>query len=830
LRRILPVAFDTSATDRFTSMHATGLDFNTLLLVYVVARMIQAGGLVYVYSINRCYAPARLWALGSSLIAAGTLLIGLRGTIPLPVSVLSGNAMLFTGMLVFAMGVMQIGDGRPRWRLGWAIVATGYAGMSWFLLVEPSIVIRTVIFTAVMGSLGGWAGVSVWRGASGRFAGMRRFLGALLLLEPTFILLRLYGISATGTSETLASNGFQSAFIFGLMVVAALVTLALAFITNLMDNDRRERAETVLHDEIARSARLASVLDTALQNMSQGLAIFGPDGRLITCNDQYMALYNLAASDARPGMELVDIARLRVGNGIYNGPDPEAYIEERRQIARRMLGEPTDTRAELNDGRTIRVASRPLPGGGWVMTNEDVSEQKRREDEVAFLASHDILTGLANRSRFQALVAEAVEGIAIHNRRFNILMLDLDRFKSVNDTMGHAAGDALLKEVACRLKGAVRANDVVARLGGDEFAIIQTAPRAEYGAASDADYREGAQALAERILEAFDEPVDLGTGAVFAGTSIGVAFAPEHGTDGYELLKKADFALYAAKSAGRNTYRLFEPQMMAAAHAQTLLEAELRLALAREEFELHYQPIFDMGTGRPAIVEALVRWRHPHRGLLAPDAFLRAAEDSGLIIPLGDWIMHRACHDAMAWPAELRVAVNLSTVQFRKSNLVDVVLFALADSGLPPERLEVEVTESVLLGSDPEYLDTLQQLKNLGVAIALDDFGTGHSSLGYLNKFQFDRIKIDRSFVGSIVDNPNSMAIVSAVGGLVRQLDMAATAEGVETEEQFAILRAAGVTYAQGYLFGRPGPVATLRFDGYAPGDGAAATIERGVA
>ncbi len=812
-------------------MLAATFDFKTLLLVYVAIHIIQAGGLIFVYSINRRYPPARLWALGSTLIAAGALLVALRGAIPFYLTVLAGNALLMVGVNVFSMGVIEIRGHRAPWRFGWATVAAGCAGYVWYGLLAPSIVARTLVFTAVLVALIGLSGLSVLRGARGAHAGVRLLLATALLAEATLLLVRVYGMWALGSDDTLASNGYQAVFVLGLICTAVMVMLGLTFVTTLMVSDRRERAEAVLRDEIERSARLASVLDTALQNMNQGLAMFGPDSRLITCNDKFMGLYGLSKLDAVPGMELVDIARLRVGNGIYNGPSPEDYIEERRRIAAAMLREPTDRSALLNDGRTIRVASRPLTSGGWVMTNEDVTEQKRREDEIAYLASHDILTGLANRSRFQALVAEAVAGIAVDNRRFNILMLDLDRFKHVNDSMGHAAGDALLREVARRLKDAVRACDVVARLGGDEFAILQTAPRAENGAAFDQDYRDGAETLAERILLAFNEPVDLGSGAVFAGTSIGVALAPDHGVDGYELMKKADFALYAAKSAGRNTYRLFDPKMMEAAHAQTALEDELRLALARQEFELYYQPIIDMRSGRPVIVEALVRWRHPRRGLLAPDAFLRVAEDSGLIIPLGDWILHRACQDAVAWPGELRVAVNLSTVQFRKSSLVDVVLFALADSGLPPDRLEVEVTESVLLGADPDYLDTLRQLKNLGVAIALDDFGTGHSSLGYLNKFPFDRIKIDRSFVGSIVDNPNSMAIVSAVSGLVRQLEMAATAEGVETEEQFAILRAAGVTYGQGYLFGRPCPVAALRFDGYAPErDGGEATIERGVA
>jgi diguanylate cyclase (GGDEF)-like protein len=802
-------------------MLAATFDFKTLLLVYVAIHFIQAGGLVFVYHINRRYAPARLWAIGSSLIAAGALLVALRGTASDTLSILVGNGLLMIGVNVFYMGVIQIRDGTAPWRFGWSMVATGLAGYLWFTLVAPSVAARTVIFTIVLVSLICLAGVNVWRGGTGdgsQHAGVRRFLAISLLADAALLIIRVYGMWAIGSADTLASNGYQAVFVLGLICTAVMVMLGLTFITTLMVSDRRERAEATLHDEIARSAQLAGVLDTALQNMSQGLAMFGPDGRLITCNEKFTAVYRLSPASVIPGMQLHEIAEQCVRQGVFSGSDPDAYVEKRKRIAAKMMRDPTDRLAELNNGRTIRVISRPLPSGGWVMTSEDVTEQKRREDEITYLARHDILTGLANRSRFHARVAE----VAAQHPRFNVLMLDLDRFKSVNDTMGHAAGDALLKEVARRLKAAVREVDDVARLGGDEFAIIQTAPRAGDDCAAE-EYRSGAEVLADRILGAFSEPIDVGCGAVFAGISIGVALAPEHGSDGYELLKKADLALYAAKSAGRGSFRLFDPEMAAAANAQIALEAELRLALAREEFELHYQPIIEVGSGRPAIVEALVRWRHPARGLLAPGEFIRVAEETGLIVPLGEWILHRACQDAMAWPADLQVAVNLSTVQFRKSNLVDVVLFALADAGLPPERLELEVTESVLLGADPDYLATLRQLRNVGVTIALDDFGTGHSSLGYLNTFRFDRIKIDRSFVASIVDDPSSMAIVGAVCGLVRQLDMAATAEGVETEEQFAILRAAGVTFAQGFLFGRPVPAAALEFMAFAPGQDAAA-------
>lgn len=798
-------------------MLAATFDFKTLMLVYVAVHFIQAGGLVFVYRINRRYPPARLWALGSSVIALGALMIALRGAISETASVVGANSALMVGAHIFYMGVIQIRDGTAPWRLGWCVVAGAVLGHLWFTLVDPSVMIRTLIFTAGLVALIVPAAVSVWLGAQGRHAGVRRFLAFLLMTDAALLVLRVYAMWALGTVDTFASNGYQTVFVLGVICTAVLVTLGLTFVTTLMISDRREQAEATLHEEIARSAGLAGVLDTALQNMSQGLAMFGPDGRLITCNEKFTAVYQLSAGDVIPGMQLHDIARLCVRQGVFSGSDPEAYVEKRKRIAAKMMRDPTDKLAELNNGRTIRVISRPLPSGGWVMTSEDVTEQKRREDEITYLARHDILTGLANRSRFNAVIAEAIGA----RERFNVLLLDLDRFKSVNDAMGHAAGDILLKEVARRLRQSVRSSDVVARIGGDEFAIMQTAPRPGAVCAAE-EYRAGAVLLADRILAAFSEPVDVGAGVVFAGVSIGAALSPDHGGDGNELLKKADYALYAAKTAGRGTYRLFEPAMMEAANAQAALETELRLALARGEFELHYQKIVAVDSGRPVAVEALVRWRHPARGLLMPAEFIRVAEDTGLIIPLGEWVLHRACHDAVAWPQELRVAVNLSTVQFRKTNLVDVALFALADSGLPAQRLQLEVTESVLLGADPDYLATLRQLRNAGIAVALDDFGTGHSSLGYLNTFRFDCIKIDRSFVARVVDDDSTMAIVGAVCGLVRQLDMSATAEGVETEAQLAMVRAAGVAFAQGHLFGRPVPAAALVFETAAAGDGTA--------
>jgi predicted signal transduction protein with EAL and GGDEF domain len=352
----------------------------------------------------------------------------------------------------------------------------------------------------------------------------------------------------------------------------------------------------------------------------------------------------------------------------------------------------------------------------------------------------------------------------------------------------------------------------LARLGGDEFAIIQSAPR-ETGLTP----RERAVVLANRILDALTAPFDLDGHSVVIGTSIGIALAPDDGSDPDDLIKRADLALYATKSKGRNGYNFFDRQMTVVADERQQLEADFRQGLIRGEFELNYQPIVDVATGGVCCVETLVRWRHPTHGLLMPNHFIPIAEDTGLVVPLGEWVLHQACADAMRWPDHVKVAVNLSAVQFRNGNLLDAILSALVDSGLPASRLELEVTESVLLEKEADYIMVLHQAKNIGASVALDDFGTGYSSLTYLKMFPFDKIKIDRSFIKDIAERPDCAAIVSSVVGLGRSLDIVTTAEGVETDLQFEIVRAAGVTQAQGYLFGAAVPQSDLDFGTTAP-------------
>jgi diguanylate cyclase (GGDEF)-like protein len=423
---------------------------------------------------------------------------------------------------------------------------------------------------------------------------------------------------------------------------------------------------------------------------------------------------------------------------------------------------------------------------------------------VLELAQTDILTGLPNRAFFLGRLDALNRRSRDERASFAILMLDLDRFKNVNDSLGHGAGDVLLRQVAERLKSALRATDVLARLGGDEFAVIQRGCQ---------DERGGATELAARIAKLLAEPFFLPGHRVEIGTSVGIAIAPDHGSDQEQLLKKADLALYRSKSAGRNCFTVYDEAMSAELEARNTLEGDLRDAIARCQLEVHYQPFVEAGSGARRGFEALVRWRHPTRGLIGPDQFIPLAEESGLIVPLGEFVLRRACTDAAAWPADLAVAVNLSPIQFKEADLFKMISAALADSGLPPARLEIEITESVLLERGVENLAFMERLKSVGIELALDDFGTGYSSLSYLTAFPFDKIKIDKSFIRNLTHQPRSAAIISSIVTLARGLDMSVTAEGVETEEEFERLKALGVNYAQGYLFGRPQPIDHIAFD-----------------
>jgi diguanylate cyclase (GGDEF)-like protein/PAS domain S-box-containing protein len=722
------------------------------------------------------------------------------------------------------------------------------------------------------------------------------------------------------THEAFSDNvAKQAAYVLVASVLTLLILVVVGF--SVWGRMKLENTSAALQTQNLR-------FDAALNNMSHGLVMFDAQTRLVVCNERYLQIYGLPPEIVKPGCTLRELLEYRRAMGTF-AQDPERYVAS--LMADIAEGKSTTVAVELPDGRVTAVLNRPMTGGGWVALHEDITEQRRAQEElartknfldtvienvpvtivvkdardfryilinragekffgrpaeeiigrtaydllpkasadsvaardyellrvgsqdfyqepplhkpkdelqlistrrrvirgpngepqylmgvvedlteqkraearIAHLARHDSLTDLPNRMLLMAKIEEAMARLRQRGERFCVFLLDLDQFKSVNDSLGHSLGDVLLKTVAERLRSVVHDTDVVARLGGDEFAILQ---------AVEGDPHEAAVALAERLLKVITAPYELGGQLAVIGTSIGIALAPDHGEDGDQLLIRADLALYRAKSEGRNGYRFFEAAMEAEVRARRAMENDLRAAVERGEFELHYQTVVDIASQEPCAAEALVRWRHPQRGLVSPGQFISLAEETGLIVPLGEWILRQACRDAANWPAHLKVAVNLSAAQFRKGDLSEIVARTLAETGLAAERLGLEITETVLLQKDAGNLAILHQLRNLGVSVVLDDFGTGYSSLSYLKTFPFDKIKIDRSFVEELASRADCAAIVGAVISLGRSLDIDTVAEGVETAEQVALLRAAGCREAQGFFFSRPVPIADLSF------------------
>ena len=536
-------------------------------------------------------------------------------------------------------------------------------------------------------------------------------------------------------------------------------------------------------------------LDTAINNMTQGLLLFDAAKRLIVCNRRYIEMYGLSPDVVKPGCSFRDVIRHRQETGSFTG-DLDAYCDE----VLHDVGRSKNSIVETSDGRLIEISNEPVASGGWLATHEDVTERIRAEERIAHLAHYDALTDLPNRVLLRGHLEQRVAELA-QGKPFAILYIDIDEFKGVNDSFGHEIGDELLRHVAARLRGCVGPQDLVARIGGDEFAIVKAETR---------DRRQ-LTALAEQILDSLRIPAQCKGQEVPIEASIGIAIAPDDGLSLEDLFKNADLAMYAAKSDGRRTYRFFVPELDARLKTRRQLELDLRQALARGQLEIHYQPLVDLATDTVAGCEALLRWYHPERGMISPAEFIPVAEDTGLINEIGDWVLKRACAEAAGWPAHIRLAVNVSPVQFRSKTLALRVATALRDSGLAPDRLELEITEAVLIRDDNEALVILHQLRDLGVRIALDDFGTGYSSLSYLRRFPFDKIKIDRSFVSDIGDAGGSSMIVEAVVNMASACRMSTTAEGVETEMQREILRGLGCSEMQGYLFSPAVPASKLR-------------------
>jgi diguanylate cyclase (GGDEF)-like protein len=596
---------------------------------------------------------------------------------------------------------------------------------------------------------------------------------------------------AIDTAAALAIWQKETDVLLGAGGLAALTVAIMIFLVG------RQQAQAH-NSSMQRLALEKHRLDSAMNNMAQGLIMFDAAERVVLYNDLYIEMYGLSRETVKPGCSFLELLRYRAEAGNLLHHDPEQYRAE--VVAALDMGKVSSFIFETPDGLEVLVTNSPMTAGGWVTTHKDITEQRRAEAKIAYMAHHDALTDLPNRlqlyEQLRQLLARTRQG-----RHVAVFCLDLDRFKDVNDAHGHPVGDLLLKAVADRLRQCIRDADMVARLGGDEFAIMQA------GTSQPTD----ATSLASRLIEVISAPYELDGKRVTVDLSIGIALAPGDGLDPEQLLKNADMALYRAKSDGQGLYRFFEPDMDARMQARRNLEIDLRKAIANGEFELFYQPLVDMKTEYVTGFEALIRWHHPERGMVPPLDFIPIAEETGLIVPLGDWVLRQACAEAATWPGNVKIAVNLSPVQFKNKILLPSVISALAASGLSPNRLELEITESVLLQDSGATLAVLHELRGLGVRISMDDFGTGYSSLSYLRKFPFDKIKIDQSFIFDMSDHDDSLAIVRAVIAMGSGLGIVTTAEGVETAEQFKQLKLEGCTEVQGYLFSPPRPAADVK-------------------
>jgi diguanylate cyclase (GGDEF)-like protein/PAS domain S-box-containing protein len=718
-------------------------------------------------------------------------------------------------------------------------------------------------------------------------------------------------------SAALADWGAQTRLLIASAILCAVVITFIFFL--IIRQIARQNREAQQRLELEKQR-----LDTALNNMTQGLVLYDASARVVTTNQRYLDLHSLPAELVKPGLPFRELIQLRKDTGTFDGDVDEFCSSVMHEVAR---GRVHHRILECEDGRAFLIVNKPLARGGWVATIEDITErrhleqerdrnqtflreiidhipsqitvkdartrqyllvnsvaefqfglprdaivgrtvfdvlpketaaiitadddktlqtadgvfldehpwdtlklgrryitskrigirdqadelryiinvvddvtERRRADEkIAHLAHYDALTDLPNRVLFRERIERELKQAA-QGKPFALLYIDIDEFKAINDSLGHHVGDELLKMVADRIRACLKDDDLVARLGGDEFAVIKT------GMASAAEV----EAFVAPLYEAIRKPCQCLGHQLLTNASIGIALAPQDGTELDQLIKNADLAMYAAKSGGRRTYRFFEPAMGASARARLTMEQDLRQALANGGFEIHYQPLVDLARNEVCGCEALVRWRHPERGMISPAEFIPVAEDAGLIDELGDWVLRTACTEAATWPDHIHIAVNVSPIQLKCQTLAIRIAGALAASGLRPDRLELEITEAVLIRDDEAALAILHQLRGIGVRIALDDFGTGYSSLSYLRRFPFDKIKIDRCFVSDI-DAGGSSSIVRAVVNIATALNMTTVAEGVETEAQRTLLRELGCTEMQGYLFSAAKPAAEVK-------------------
>lgn len=592
----------------------------------------------------------------------------------------------------------------------------------------------------------------------------------------------------------------RQAILIASCTLAALATFALLLVVVVVQF-RRQRAQNAAMQDVAavlrsseqQLAQKTHMLETTLNYMDQGLMMIATDRTVPICNRRAIELLDLPAELMAncPKWEEVLAYQWRENEFVHSGEEFQNFV--RRSL---LLDGPPVYDRERPDGRILEVRTTPLPGGEAVRTYTDITERKRAEKNVEYLAHHDSLTGLTNRALLNDRLSQALGYAARGGHSPAVLAMDLDRFKMINDTFGHDAGDDILRQVASRLTNAVRAADTVARTGGDEFLVIQTDVAQPIAAAE----------LARRLIEVISQPFEIAGNLVTIGTSIGIAVYPHDGDTPAELLKSADIALYKAKGDGCGTFRMFQSEMGIQLRERRALEHDLRCAVGTDQFELYFQPFLACGTGAITGFEALLRWQHPSRGEVEPASFIPIAEETGIILELGAWVLEQACRAAVSWSEPIRVAVNLSSAQLLGSHLPALVRDVLDRTGLPAHRLELEVTESLLIDDRSQAMNILRELQGSGVRIACDDFGTGYSSFSYLQSLPFERLKIDKSFVQALEATSSARRIIQAILAMAHSLGMDVTAEGVETEEQLTILRAQGCGEIQGFLLGRPLP------------------------
>jgi diguanylate cyclase (GGDEF)-like protein len=601
-------------------------------------------------------------------------------------------------------------------------------------------------------------------------------LQVALCFGPTVVALAL-----RGTPYYMAMSVVCAAFIVALIQISA--NLHRIFMQALMARERE--------------AALAGQFDTALNNMPHGLCMFAADGRLAVMNQRFSEIMNLSNDVVHRGADAGDIVAACISAGSISAASGKMILSEIENTQARDI---ITTDPDASRGRSLSWTFQPMAGGGAVVLLEDITERRNAEARITHLARYDELTALPNRVNFRDEIERLLAVPHDAEQLSALLFVDLDQFKQVNDTLGHPCGDQLLCAVADRLRNMLRPEDFVARFGGDEFVVFQQNIKSN----------EDAAHLARRIVDHLSERYKIDNHLVEIGASIGIAMTSPHITAD-TLLKNADMALYRAKADGRGTFCFFRDEMAQTVEARRIMELDLRKALANEEFELFYQPLVNLKSGRITTCEALLRWNHPVRGTVSPIDIIPVAEDMGLIVDLGRWILRKACMECMKWPEGVSVAVNFSPQQFHQRDVLSEVRYALEVSGLPANRLEIEITESSLLRNTQLTHDVLSQLRSLGVRISLDDFGTGYSSLSYLHNFPLQKVKIDRSFLEGI-DTDRPLTLLRGVARLSADLGMSVVVEGIETNEQLELISADGtVTEAQGYLFSRPVPAVRAR-------------------